>query len=152
MSNIKKCSRCGKEKCKSNFGINNLGADGLRSYCKDCANEYNRKWYAENTEKGRAANKASYNKYKDKREDYRLKRLYNISLDQYNDMFSKQKGECAICGNKDEEKALAVDHCHDTDKVRELLCTRCNRAIGLFEDDFQLIYKAAAYLEKHNVL
>lgn len=152
MTDLKRCSKCQKEKCKSNFGVNRLGADGLRAYCKDCANEYNRKWYSENTEKGRKANKASYIKYKDKREDYRLKRLYNISLDEYHDMFCKQGGICAICGSKDEEKSLAVDHCHITNKIRELLCTRCNRAIGLFEDDFQLIYKAAAYLEKHNVL
>ena len=64
-------------------------------------------------------------------------RKYGITLEQYNQMLDAQGGVCAICkkpetakGNHGTARELAVDHCHDTGKVRGLLCSQCNTAIG----------------------
>lgn len=86
-----------------------------------------------------------------------LKRTFNITLEQYNEMLVMQNNVCAIC-EKEETKVfkktgkindLAVDHCHKTGNIRGLLCWRCNTAIGRFEDSIELLQNAVAYLEKH---
>lgn len=103
----------------------------------------------------RLYNKARYNspEGKDRARHYHIKRLYGISLDEYKEMSERQNHVCAICGNAEtatlrgEVKSLAVDHCHQTGEVRGLLCTDCNRALGLFKDNINVIRKAADYLE-----
>jgi hypothetical protein len=84
-----------------------------------------------------------------------LKRLYGISIDHYNEMLAEQNGSCAICGKAEGNEirgkvvALAVDHDHATGKIRALLCSNCNRGLGLFNDDVGLLAKAQAYVLKH---
>lgn len=70
----------------------------------------------------------------------------------YKGLYSLQDGKCAICGMTTEEngKDFAVDHCHTTGNVRELLCNACNTGIGAFKDKPELLTKAIQYLEKHN--
>lgn len=67
-------------------------------------------------------------------------------------MLQGQGGGCAICGRTRAEegikKHLAVDHDHETKKVRGILCECCNRALGLFRHDPSLLSQAKAYLEK----
>lgn len=73
----------------------------------------------------------------------RLQRNYGLTLEQYDLLKEKQKSKCAICGL---EKPLVIDHCHKTNKVRALLCSHCNRSLGVYEknqDEFQ------KYLEAH---
>lgn len=57
-------------------------------------------------------------------------------------------GLCTICRAPDgsTKKAHPIDHCHATDKVRGLLCNRCNTALGLFKDDPALLAEAIRYL------
>lgn len=63
-----------------------------------------------------------------------LARRYGITLEQYELMLEHQGSRCAICGLPHEEsRPLAVDHCHATGRVRGLLCTGCNVALGYFE-------------------
>jgi len=98
--------------------------------------------------KARAANK-DYGKNAD------LKKNYGVTLDWYNAKHVEQGGVCAIC--QQEETAvihgrlisLAVDHNHVTGAVRALLCSACNTAIGLFNDDEKLLAKAQTYLLYH---
>lgn len=84
--------------------------------------------------------------------DWHLQKTYGITLDEYYQMLDEQDGTCAICdalpptGRK---KYLAVDHDHQTGKVRGLLCDNCNRAIGLLKDDAEVLNKASQYLIKH---
>lgn len=67
-------------------------------------------------------------------------------------MLERQGGVCAICGRVERDKGLAVDHNHETDKVRELLCTRCNPAIGFLQEDPTIARRVADYLERHKLM
>jgi len=77
-------------------------------------------------------------------------KLYGITLDDYNKMFAEQEGKCSICGTHvcSTGRALAVDHDHETGKVRGLLCANCNTALGKFNDDVELLKKAIDYLRR----
>jgi dCMP deaminase len=78
-----------------------------------------------------------------------MKNTYGITSDDYEMALVMQKGVCAICKTNtsgDKGKRLSVDHNHTTGKFRGLLCDRCNRAIGLFKDDFKTLQNAIVYL------
>lgn len=77
-------------------------------------------------------------------------RSYGISVDQYNYLFKIQKGVCYICQEKELKKSLGIDHDHKTGKVRGLLCSKCNTAIGLLKDDPELLTRAQNYLTREN--
>ena len=82
----------------------------------------------------------------------RLKSTYGITQDDYERMLSDQGRACAICGATHENrrgKILHVDHCHRTGKVRQLLCTACNTALGKMRDDTERLRSAIEYLERH---
>lgn len=89
----------------------------------------------------------------DKYRDYRLKKAFGISTEEYNKKLKTQKNGCAICkkscasGNN-----LAVDHCHASGVIRGLLCSKCNLGLGLFKDDVILLATAKKYLVKHQKL
>jgi hypothetical protein len=85
-----------------------------------------------------------------KAKGFQLKYKYGITIEDYDRMFSNQAGLCAICGVSQSKisKQFAVDHCHDTNKVRGLLCSKCNTAIGQFNHNFDIVINAAKYLEK----
>ena len=78
-----------------------------------------------------------------------LKRDYGLTKEGYLEMLKSQNGVCAICCNPEKKKRLAVDHCHNTGKIRGLLCARCNTSIGRFNDDVELLQKAIDYLKTH---
>lgn len=73
---------------------------------------------------------------------------YGLLGNEYNDMFIKQKGRCAICNTHQVflKRSLSVDHCHTTGKVRGLLCGSCNSAIGLLKENTKTIENAIKYL------
>lgn len=77
---------------------------------------------------------------------YRLKAQYGIGIDDYTKMSEQQAGLCAICGQRDKDFALAVDHSRKTHKIRGLLCSKCNRGLGLFQDSQEILSKAIDYL------
>lgn len=80
---------------------------------------------------------------------YELKKLYGITVEQYNEMLESQGGVCAIChDNNIRELKLAVDHDHETGKVRGLLCDRCNRGIGLLRT-IKNVKSAYKYLKEN---
>ena len=83
-----------------------------------------------------------------------LKKNYGVSLDWYKAQLEKQNGVCMICEQpetasiKGKTLRLAVDHCHDSQEVRGLLCAHCNKGIGSLKHDKRLLQKAIEYLEK----
>ena len=78
-----------------------------------------------------------------------LKAKYGITAAQYDQMLEAQGHGCAICKRCEckSGKALAVDHSHETGKVRGVLCGDCNKALGLLGDSSELLTRAARYLE-----
>jgi len=73
---------------------------------------------------------------------------YGLTVGEYNELYRKQKGCCAICGKHQFElnRALSVDHNHETGKIRGLLCGKCNSALGLFQESRGILFKAIQYL------
>lgn len=87
---------------------------------------------------------------KEKRRDEYLRRRYGITQADYNAMLADQDDVCAICRDPDAWPGKGgnfhVDHCHDSGKVRGLLCSACNTALGTFGDDATRLEAAARYL------
>ena len=85
----------------------------------------------------------------DEKKSRSLQKTYGINLSEYNKMSEKQNKKCAICNELDEVagRRLAVDHDHNTGDVRGLLCGKCNRGLGLFNDKIKILKKAINYLE-----
>lgn len=84
-----------------------------------------------------------------------LGRIYGLTRDDYDRMGESQGWLCAICGypptGTNNGKRLVVDHCHETGKVRSLLCSLCNKGIGALRDSSEIARKAAMYLETHSI-
>ena len=80
----------------------------------------------------------------------RLKKAFGLTLEEYDELLVKQNDGCGICGRSrsDDGRRLAVDHCHDTGKIRGLLCSSCNMALGMLNDDLELLKKAVDYLTR----
>lgn len=79
---------------------------------------------------------------------YRINYLYGLSIDRYDDLVIEHVGRCYICGSDDaKNKGICVDHCHETGKIRGLLCRKCNAGMGAFDDQPELIRKVLYYLE-----
>jgi Recombination endonuclease VII len=90
------------------------------------------------------------------RRRWQLWTVYRITPDDYEEMYQRQQGRCAICGVpkerwepapvKDRPRFLVVDHNHSSKEVRGLLCTQCNIGVGQFKENPAIMYAAAAYL------
>lgn len=85
---------------------------------------------------------------------------YNLSRQQYEKMYKKQGGECAICeshidlGGKPggrTSNTCHIDHDHETGFIRGLLCPACNQGLGQFEDNPEILYKAMNYVLKSKI-
>jgi hypothetical protein len=96
-------------------------------------------------------NKAFYKEKYKKNKFAIIEKKYGLTEQAYNEMWSEQSGRCKICNKHEQElgKVLYVDHCHNTGKVRGLLCNKCNTAIGLLFDDVDIILKAANYIKEN---
>lgn len=73
-------------------------------------------------------------------------RMYGIDVEDYERMLEEQNNGCYICGKEPNGRALDIDHDHETGKVRGLLCSNHNRALGLLNDDVMLMLKSVEYL------
>lgn len=91
---------------------------------------------------------------KNSQRKYWLKKKYNLTLEQYDQMLADQKDRCKLClrHRLDFKRGyeLAVDHCHKTGIVRGLLCYACNKLLGRLEDvGYMNRVKAHLELTKH---
>ena len=110
--------------------------------------ERGKRYYQKYKEKIKAKSAETYSLNPDRHRWSRLKNQYNISEEQYNNLFVSQNESCAICYKHQSQlnQKLSVDHCHATGKVRGLLCKHCNHALGKFEDNIQTLQSAIKYL------
>lgn len=147
---VKNCSCCKKVKPFSEFGNNKKAANGKQSWCKLCMIEKVKRWQKKNYEKyradGKAWQEANAEKLKQYRRRYDLRKKYGLTEAQYEELFVRQGGRCAICNTK--PKRIVVDHCHSTGIVRGLLCGNCNVGLGHFGHDLERLQKAQDYLTK----
>ena len=97
----------------------------------------------ESSKKAKACNPEKYRKLGRKG----LLKRYNLTVQEYEQMYQAQNGLCAVCGNPQVTgKQLSVDHDHVTGLVRGLLCVRCNYGIGYFQENISFLENAIAYL------
>jgi hypothetical protein len=116
---------------------------------KEAALAYHKRW--------RDANKAhcaEYRKrYRGKRGPAHRRDRYGLSPEDFNRMVDEQNGRCMLCMNIPDGDGpmgvLHVDHDHATGSVRDLLCQKCNKALGGFQDDTGLLARAIWYLQRH---
>ncbi len=105
-----------------------------------------KKYYAGNREKLLVYAKKQYLGIR-RNCDYELK--YNITIRDYDEMFEKQNGVCAICGLPEITRRLSIDHDHKTGRVRGLLCVGCNITLGHAKENIERLRSMIAYLKKH---
>lgn|SRR3990167_5831592 len=105
--------------------------------------------------KRRVQDNAHYARTKERHRELWASKKYGITIEDYRKL--SLKDSCDICGQKEiavdrnkNTKRLAIDHNHETGKVRGMLCQRCNQAIGLLREDIELIEKVKSYLNGKN--
>lgn len=119
----------------------------LRRQCRDCCNADTRARHA-------------VPKNRQRHHDRMRKNTFGLSLEEYQGMLQSQGGVCAICGRPERRLArdrsgprnLSVDHSHQTNAIRGLLCGSCNYGLGAFEDSIDFMERAIVYLKQHNTL
>lgn len=179
---MKKCTTCKTEKPLEDFYKDKNQKDGREIYCKECRKrarivnyDIRQQYYLNNKDSILQKKKQDYIKnkkaYLDKNkkyynnntntihnwyQEYRLKRFFNITLDEYNSILQKQNMVCAICKQPETSKyktgtvkKLSVDHDHNTGKIRGLLCNKCNRGLGYFKDNIDIFKNIILYLENN---
>ena len=141
MLELIECPRCNQLFPEDGYHRNKSRKTGRALYCKECAKGFVKQSPSYQTEVRR--------EYAAKRERDRngwRKRRYGLTEEQFLTILKQQNCVCAICETKPDQRTLAIDHCHETGKVRGLLCMNCNTALGKFKDDVALLQKAISYL------
>jgi hypothetical protein len=81
--------------------------------------------------------------------NWKLQKYYGLTLEAFNALLAGQGGKCAVCETSEwRGHGPVLDHDHVSGKVRGILCTNCNTAIGLMKDDPKRIAKLFAYLKE----
>jgi hypothetical protein len=136
---VKVCRICKQEKPEDAFEWNYTTKHNSRRHqCKTCRNVQRKTWES---------------RHGDGLRDRSLKRLYGMTREDYHKMSEAQDNKCYICNKINDfgpwKNKLVVDHNHKTDEVRKLLCDKCNKGLGQFNDDIELLLKAADYIKQH---
>jgi protein-arginine kinase activator protein McsA len=140
----KVCNKCNKEKLLTEFSDLKQGKFGKRPECKECRNSWSKDYYNKNSKgilERQKAQRVRNGKYTS---SYWRKKKYGLSEEDHAEMLKSQNGLCKICRKDDK---LVVDHCHSTNKIRGLLCARCNKGLGHFLDNQELLTSAIKYLK-----
>jgi hypothetical protein len=126
------CKSCGVDKPRKEFrryrnAGRNRNSSGIYKTCKPCHND----------------------KYRDYKRRWDLENKYGITLEEYDEM---AKDGCNLCGKTNEQNKvyLVVDHDHETEKVRGVLCTMCNTGLGKLGDNVEGLTRALEYLNASN--
>jgi hypothetical protein len=158
VTETRKCPRCKEELelTPENFSKNKRAKNGFQTYCRPCQSQiasasnkkrgkaftdyqrdYQRKWREDNKERATRRRRVRYVRMK-----------YGLTLGAYEELI--QQPSCSICSvNFDSEILPCVDHCHDTGKIRGVLCNACNVGLGYFKDDVGSLQQAISYLRQN---
>lgn len=164
---LARCRKCDVVKSLDDFGFHK---GRRRTMCKPCTNAevaaYNERYAAADPEGWRERKRESVRRWRGRAEPdhlsalwrkHNLRKLYGINVEEYEALLAEQEGRCAICRRGEDELVactgrvlkLHVDHDHATGKIRGLLCSWCNPALGGFQEDPRLLRRAIRYLEAH---
>ena len=136
---------------------NKVGDEILHKVCRSCECEYSRKWYATRTvtekenvlARGRKRHKTWTAANREHIREKWLQKAYGITSTEFSAMARKQGNSCAICATPidvSDKHSCHVDHRHADGLIRGILCSKCNRGIGFFNDDPMLLLAAAQYV------
>jgi hypothetical protein len=152
LTQYKTCRRCGESRQLLEFYAHRSTADRRANYCKHCNRELMAIQRELKRDERKAAAKAYHAAHRPeqlaKRREWLLA-LYGLKPADYDAMLAAQGGACAICGEPGKtwaDRNLNVDHDHETNKVRGLLCGRCNCMLGYARDRTDVLERGAAYL------
>lgn len=139
---IKTCTDCGET--KPTTGFRSRGGKMkhlLKSYCNTCLFKKHRTWTESNQDR--------VNEYRERDPWTLAKRCARrgITPEELVDRYERQEGCCAICNTGITLTDSAIDHNHQTDEFRGILCKQCNRALGMFKDSPAVLRNALEYLE-----
>ena len=131
---VQTCRYCSTEKPLHEFTRNKSYANGYATICLACMRVY---------QANRRANRDFIIAERAKK--------FNTTPEHVRHLYDTQL-VCQICKQKDPRRSLAIDHCHDSGKVRGMLCDNCNKALGCFKDSIDNLKNAIEYLKKHGKL
>ncbi len=148
----KRCISCKEIKENSLFYADKAGRNGRHGMCVICKDISTMKWRWDNKEYYNQSMR-DYRAAQDpmRRRDIDLKCWFGLPYGWYESTLTEQGNVCAIClkPNTSKKRCLAVDHHHDTGKVRGIVCNGCNRALAVF-DNPELLKQVQAYLKKYS--
>jgi Autographiviridae endonuclease VII len=162
----KRCSKCKEPKSLDDFPPLdaqtlakrpvNSKQQGRKSACRECIRASGRDYWRK---VGRHKDPSKRKKYKldpQKSRQLSIKKNYGMTSEEYQSMLDRQNGLCASCnnpetakGNTGKLKPLAVDHDHVTGKVRSLLCSNCNQALGCLKEDPERVNALLRYIKQY---
>ena len=142
----KVCSVCKQDLPLEDFHRSKSSRDGRGYRCAKCDYSAQKEY-----------KKRRYETYKVQRRTVQRKHKYGLTDEQFTKLLGDQCGKCACCGvelddswtRQHKHNKLVIDHDHKTGLVRGLLCTMCNKGLGLLGDNLEGLQKAVDYLKKH---
>lgn len=163
----KKCTRCLETKSLEEFAKSKQVKSGYGAWCKTCSREVKREsnarvkaadpdvWIERRRAYVRTYRERHPDRVKEQERRRNLRQYYGITIEQYEALLSDQNGKCAGCQTRPDSKRFAVDHDHKCCPgrkscgkcIRGLLCSRCNTALGLMNEDKQIIVRLLTYME-----
>ncbi len=139
----KKCNKCGVDLLLECFQPDKKKSFGVHGTCKKCHSIYAKKRRDENQ-----LNPILREQERQRSRDKMFRHRYGLTTDDYNQRVISQGNLCGVCTKAPKtSRHLVVDHCHETGKIRGLLCDGCNVAIAIL-DNKELLVKALAYLKR----
>lgn len=147
---LKTCTKCKTLKSLDEFHNDRTRPGGKCYCCKKCESERAKRFYIKNKEKinrkHREYDRANKDKIRLQKRVSNLRRKYDLTIQEWNQICDSQQNICAICKKL---AKLVVDHCHKSGKVRGALCDKCNQALGLFYENTDSLMNAITYLESN---
>ncbi|WP_308283685.1 endonuclease domain-containing protein [Streptomyces glomeratus] len=130
---MKRCGRCGEFKPHAAFAVGRAAPDGLRHHCRACGAESDLRRRRTHGQDGSAAWSCAARPQE-----------HGLTEAEHDQPIASRGGACRV---RPVTPATQVDHCHETGRVRGVLCFNCNSGLGLLGDAPEAIYRAADYLE-----
>lgn len=136
----KGCARCGLSRNNGRWPTPRPDRPNAY-YCAKCESDRQNEWRKLQRTKNPLV-------FKRRDKNTKLKHLFGLNIDQYEQMVKNQNNKCAICDNPEKTRHLAVDHNHNTGQIRKLLCTHCNNLLGNCREQIAVLQKAIRYIEE----